>query len=96
MGNVVRSVSVKVNLEELWEAVTQIQKNLVKLASSQSASSNESLKDAIELVKLRIQAVEQAIESADELEVGSATSLADISVRVETIEQILWGEDKAE
>ncbi len=96
MGNIVRSVSVKVNLEELWEAVTQIQKSLVKLASSQSASSNESLKDAVELVKLRIQAVEQAIESADELEVGSATNLADIAVRVETIEQILWGEDKAE
>ena len=96
MGNIVRSVSVKVNLEELWEAVESIQKNMVKLASSQSISSNESLKDAVELVKLRVQAVENAIESADELEVGSATSLADIAVRVETIEQILWGEDKAE
>ncbi len=71
MSGLARSQSVKVNLEELWEAV-------------------ETLKEENRRLLKKIQTIE--VPPPPDF---STTSVDDLKVRMETVEAVLWGEDRA-
>lgn len=85
MSQLPKSQSVKINLEELWAAVEELQKNV-------KASNGDTILPVLREVKSLVNnlAGRVATLEAEDLTVPNA---ADVEARLKTLEAIIWGED---
>ncbi len=85
-----------VNLEKVWAEVGEVQRQIMLLGKYPSESYAEGLKDKMESLRDELMSVESSLMVSDQVEAEMVASLASLTARIETIEQILWGEDKVE